>query len=68
MGKRKTVFAEIFAEISGRKNCNVVIFALAGQALLRKNHVLGAAKPPLQIKAWRGYGPSKPPWGFCILQ
>jgi len=46
MGKRKTVFAEIPAGISGRKNCKEAIFALAGQALLRKNRPRGGEATP----------------------
>ena len=65
MCNRKTVFAEIPAGISGRKNCNVAIFALAGQALLRKNHVLGAAKPPLRIRIEGVAIPPNYPGTFC---
>ncbi len=67
IGERFTVFAEISAEISGRKNCNEVIFALAGQALLRKNRVLGAAELPLRIEIG-GLRPLQTSWGFCEMQ
>ena len=50
MGEKITVFVETSAEVSGRKNCKAAIFALAGQALLRKNRVLGAAELPLRIE------------------
>ena len=46
MGKRFTVFAETSAEVSGRKNCKEPIFALAGQALLRKNRPRGGKAAP----------------------
>ena len=68
MCNRKTVFAEISAEISGRKNCKEAIFALAGQALLRKNHILGAAKPPLRIKVEGVATPPSHPGAFDLVQ
>ena len=56
----KNTFSSRTYGAPGRKRCKESIFALAGQALLRKNaprtaHVAAADY------TWRGYGPSKPP-------
>ncbi|MBQ4226586.1 MAG: hypothetical protein II697_00140, partial [Clostridia bacterium] len=41
-------------------------FLLSQGKLCFAKIVLGAAKLPLRIESWRGCGPSKLLWGFCI--